>query len=213
MKIANFVDHTLLKPDLTLHDVTRLCNEAKQYQFKAVCIPPYYVRAAKRQLEGSDVSIATVIGFPLGYSSLPSKIDEIRRAIEQGADEFDTVINICAVKDRDWNYIKNEINSLCMAAQLRGKKIKMILETGLLEEFELLKLCEICNGAKVNYVKNATGFNAMGASVETIQFLRANLDKTIKVKAAGGIRTPEFARSLIEAGADRLGSSSSINLL
>ncbi len=213
MNIASFLDHTLLRPNLTLQEVNKLFSEARQYQFKAVCIPPYFVSAAKRQLEGTKIAIATVIGFPLGYSSLSSKIDEIRRAIDQGADEFDTVINICAVKSGDWSYIKNEINSLSTAVQLRGKTIKLILEAGLLEEFELLKLCEICNEAKVDYVKNATGFSAAGASVEITHLLRSNLDSNIKIKAAGGIRTIDFAKSLIEAGADRLGSSTSVNLL
>jgi deoxyribose-phosphate aldolase len=213
MEIANFLDHTLLRPDVTTREITQLCNEATQYHFKAVCIPPYFVSLAQRQLENTNIAIATVIGFPFGYASLASKIEEIRRAVEHGADEFDVVINICAVKDKDWNYVKNEINSLCTAVQLKGKIIKVILEVGLLEEPEIIQLCTICNEARVDFVKNSTGFNGKGATKEIITLLRQHLDKQIKIKAAGGIRTPELAHQLLELGASRLGSSQSIRLL
>ncbi len=213
MEIAHFLDHTLLRPDVTSREIIQLCNEATQYHFKAVCIPPYFVSLAKRQLESTNIAIATVVGFPFGYAGLASKVEEIRRAIEHGADEFDVVINLCAVKDRDWNYVKNEINSLCTAVQLKGKIIKVILETGLLDESEIIQLCTICNEARVDFVKNSTGVNGKGATKATIMLLRQHLHKHIKIKASGGIRTPELARQLLELGANRLGSSQSISLL
>ncbi|NJK84146.1 MAG: deoxyribose-phosphate aldolase [Saprospiraceae bacterium] len=213
MEIAHFLDHTLLRPDATSRDIIQLCHEANQYHFKAVCIPPYFVNLAQKQLENTNVTLATVIGFPFGYASLASKIEEIRRAIEHGADEFDVVINICAVKDKDWNYVKNEINSLCTAVQLKGKIIKIILETGLLDEGEIIHLCTICNEARVDFVKNSTGVNGKGATKGIITLLREHLDKHVKIKAAGGIRTAELAHQLIELGASRLGSSKSIALL
>lgn len=213
MKLENFLDYTLLKPNVTLQDIIALCKDAEKYNMKAVCIPPYYVEAAAKILTDAKPVICTVVGFPMGYSSIASKVEEIKRASDQGAAEVDVVVNICALKSNDWNYLKNEIQSLITAAHIKGKVIKLILETGLLTKEETLKLCELAIANRVNYVKNSTGFHAEGASVATVEFLRANLPNTIKIKAAGGIRTADFARQLLEAGADRLGSSTCLQLL
>lgn len=213
MEIANFLDHTLLRPDATTIEVERLCIEAKHYGLKAVCIPPYHVGKAAHILEDSKTKIATVIGFPMGYSSVPSKVSEINWGISHGANEFDVVLNVCAVKNGDWNYIRNEIDSVTTAAQLRGKVLKLILETGLLNKSEIERICTICRSCGVDYVKNSTGFNSQGASIETVQFLKELLESQVKVKAAGGIRTSSFARALIEAGANRIGSSTCLQLL
>lgn len=213
MGIGNFLDYTLLKPNTTVQDITNLCREAEKHELKAVCIPPYYVEFASKQLTGAKPLVCTVVGFPMGYSSIASKVEEIRRAIDQGVSEIDAMINVSAVKSQDWNYVKNEIESLTTAVHLKGKVIKLIFETGLLTKEEIKKLCNYAKENSVDFVKNSTGFHAEGASVATVQFLRENLPNSIKIKAAGGIRSAEFARQLLEAGANRLGSSTCLQLL
>ncbi|RMG85537.1 MAG: deoxyribose-phosphate aldolase [Bacteroidetes bacterium] len=213
MNLARFIDHTILKPDTHLSDIERICEEAKQYGFAAICIPPYYVKDAANILEESPVKIGTVIGFPMGYSTTAAKVEEIKRAINDGADELDVVINICSVKNERWNFVKNDIDSVTRIAHLKGKTIKIILETGLLSASEIKRLCEICSDIGVNYVKTSTGFNAGGATVEMVAYLKSLVGDKIKIKASGGIRTREQALALIDAGADRLGCSSSIQIV
>lgn len=207
------IDHTILKIDTKNSDIKKLCNEAEAYNFYAVCVSPYFVRNASMLLKNSDVKIATVIGFPLGYSATPSKAAEIQKAIDDGADELDVVINVSAVKNGDWNYVQNDIKTVALATQMKGKVIKVILETGLLSKKEIKKLCEICTEVGVDYVKTSTGFNGEGATIEVVQFLRENLPSSIKLKASGGIRTTKKAMEMIDAGADRLGTSSSIKIV
>jgi len=213
MSIENFLDYTLLKPNTTIQDITNLCKEAEKHELKAVCIPPYYVELAAKQLANTRCLVCTVAGFPMGYSSIASKVEEIRRAVDQGASEIDVMINVSAVKSNDWNYVRNEIESLTTAVHLKGKVIKLILETGLLTKEEIKKLCNYAKENSVDFIKNSTGFHAEGASVATVEFLRENLPTNIKIKAAGGIRSAAFARQLLEAGANRLGSSSCLQLL
>jgi deoxyribose-phosphate aldolase len=164
-------------------------------------------------LKNSNVKVATVIGFPLGYSATPSKATEIQKAIDDGADELDVVINVSAVKSGDWNYVQNDIKTVALATQMKGKIIKVILETGLLNKKEIKKLCEICTDVGVDYVKTSTGFNGEGATVEVVEYLRENLPSSIKIKASGGIRTTKKAKDMLEAGANRLGTSSSIKIV
>lgn len=213
ISLASKIDHTLLKADASEKEVKRICAEAKEHGFAAVCIPPYFVRKCKLWLKDSEVKVATVVGFPLGYSHTPAKVEEARRAIDEGADEVDMVINIIALKAGDWNYLKNELTSVATIVQLRGGKLKVILETGLLTEQEIIKACELCADMTVDYVKTSTGFTQVGATVETVKLLRAHLPKNIKIKASGGIREKEFALQLIEAGADRLGCSASVSIV
>jgi deoxyribose-phosphate aldolase len=212
MSLARKIDHTVLKADCTPEDVAQLCHEALEHGFAAVCIPPYYIKHAVNILEDSMVAVATVIGFPMGYSNTPSKVEEIKRAIDEGIDEVDVVINIAAVKDGNWNFVKNDIDSTTRAAHLKGKIVKIILETTLLTAEEIQKLCEICSEVGVNYVKNSTGFNG-SATVEIISNLRNLLHEDVKIKAAGGIRTTADAEKLVAAGADRLGSSSGVQIV
>lgn len=212
-QLPDHIDHTILKIDTKNSDVKKLCNEAEANNFYAVCVPPYFVRNASILLKNNDVKIATVIGFPLGYSATPSKAAEIQKAIDDGADELDVVINVSAVKSGDWNYVQNDIKTVALATQMKGKVIKVILETGLLNKKEIKKLCEICTEVGVDYVKTSTGFNGEGATVEVVEFLRANLPKSIKIKASGGIRSAKKAKKMIEAGADRLGTSSSLKIM
>lgn len=213
MNLASRIDHTLLKADTSEREVKKLCAEAKEFGFVAVCIPPYFVRKCKLWLTDSNVKVATVVGFPLGYAHTPAKVEEARRAIDEGADEIDMVINIIALKAGDWNYLKNELTSAATIVQLRGGKLKIILETGLLTESEIIKACELCKEMSVDFVKTSTGFTQPGATIEAVKLLRANLPKSIKIKASGGIRDKEFALQLIEAGADRIGSSAGVSLI
>jgi len=207
------IDHTVLKVDCKVEKIRALCDEAVASRFAAVCVPPYFVKEAARKLEYSRVKVATVIGFPYGYSATPAKVEEIKRAINDGADEVDVVVNICAIKEGSWYYVKNDIESMTLAAHLKGKGIKVIFEMSLLTEEEIVKLCEICSGLDVNFVKTSTGVNGTGATVEMIEFLRKNLSSKIKIKASGGIRTVEQAQALVDAGATRLGTSAGVSIV
>ncbi len=207
MDLARLIDGTILKPDTTLADVKKLCDEAKSCGFAAVCVPPFFVKEAVKALEGSNVKTCTVVGFPMGYSATPAKVEEIKKAIDEGAVELDCVINIAAVKSKQWNYVRNEIESMALACQMRGKVIKLIIETGLITEAEMTKLCELAAEVKVDFVKTSTGVNGKGASVAIIQALRNKLPSNIKIKASGGIRDRKFAEELAAAGADRIGTS------
>ncbi len=213
MNFASVIDHTILKPDCSIDDIKKVCSEAITHQFAAVCVPPYFIKDAARLLEGEKVKVSTVIGFPMGYSATPSKVEEIKRAINDDIDELDVVINIAAVKSGHWNHVKNDIDSITIAAHLKGKIIKIILETTLLTEDEIKTLCAICNEKGVDFVKTSTGFNGPGATKEMVRFLKDNLSPKIKIKASGGIKTKEQAEALIKAGADRLGTSSGLDLV
>lgn len=204
------IDHTILRVDCRMEEIKKLCEEAITLNFASICIPPYFVKETARYLEHSRVKVATVIGFPYGYSATPAKVEEIKRAINEGADEVDVVINICALKEGKWNYVKNDIESMTLAAHLKGKVIKVIFETSLLSQEEILKLCDICGQLGVNFVKTSTGVNGEGATVEIVDFLRKNLPKEVKIKASGGIRTIEQAQALVDAGATRLGTSAGV---
>jgi deoxyribose-phosphate aldolase len=214
MQLSNLIEHTLLKPDANLGQIRKLCEEARENSFVAVCIPPFYVPDAKIFLEESPVNIVTVVGFPMGYTAISSKVEEVKRAIDEGADEIDMVTNICAVKDGKWAHVRNDIDSVTRATHLKGKIMKLILETALLSEEEIKKLCEICIDLGVNYVKTSTGINAAGANVEAVKFLKQiTAGSNISIKASGGIKTKEFAEQLVLAGASRLGTSSSLEII
>ncbi|MCS6819832.1 MAG: deoxyribose-phosphate aldolase [Chitinophagales bacterium] len=213
MNLASYIDHTLLRADCTENEIEQLCNEAKRYGFYAVCIPPYFVRKCKLWLRDTPVKIATVVGFPLGYAHTPAKVEEARRAIDEGANEIDMVINLLALKANDLNYLKNELTSAATIIQLRGGKLKVILETGILTKQEIEVACKICADLNVDFVKTSTGFVEKGATEEDVRFLRKILPKAIKIKASGGIRTREFAELLIKAGADRIGTSKGVEIV
>ena len=213
--IANKIEHTVLKADTSLADIENLCNEAIQHQFYGVCIPPYFIKYAKNIIDKSEVKIVTVVGFPLGYNTTPAKVEEARKAIDQGADEIDMVINIAALKNNDLNYVRNDIQSVMTLVQLKSKKLKVIFETALISKEEKLTLCEICSELGVDFVKTSTGFAGpnSGATVEDIILMRANLPAQIKIKASGGIANKQQALDLIQAGADRLGTSKGAQLI
>ena len=207
-ELAGFIEHTLLKPECSLQDVRRICEEAAAAQFVAVCIPPFFVRDAKRFLgEGSKVRVATVIGFPMGYSAIAAKSEEIKRAVDEGADEMDVVINIAAVKSQNWNHVQRDVDSVARAIHMRGRVSKLILECGLLTEDEIRQACVIAKEVGIHYMKTGTGFHGHPATVEMVRTLRRLAHPEQKIKAAGGIRTAELAKALLDAGADRLGTS------
>lgn len=213
MKSVSILDHTNLKPDCTKEDVRRICEEALEHKFSAVCIPPYYVKEAATLLEDAPIRVCTAIAYPMGYATTPAKVEEIKRAINDGADEIDAVVNICAVKNGDWNHVSSDIDSITTAVHLKGKVIKIIIETGILTPGEIKKLCEICTKKGVNYIKTSTGLNGDGASPEVVSFIKTLLPTSIKINAAGGIRTAGQAERLIEAGANRISSSACLQLI
>ncbi|MEO8583058.1 MAG: deoxyribose-phosphate aldolase [Flavitalea sp.] len=213
MGIASYIDHTILKPTTSPEDVKRVCSEALEYHFAAVCIPPPFVRTAKEVLKATDVRVATVVGFPFGYSVALAKLAEVKQAIKDGADELDIVINLAAMKSGSWSYLESEIELLIEPIHAAERIAKVIIESGILSDEEIIKCCAIYTKAKADFVKTSTGYAEKGASVEAVQLMRANLPSGIKIKASGGIRTFTFAQQLIDAGADRLGCSSGVDII
>ena len=213
MNLASYIDHTLLKPTATRDEIIHLCREATLYGFAAVCVPPGYVRTAKLELQDTSVKVATVIGFPFGYSSTRAKMEEIREAIADGADELDMVINLTAVKNGDWDYLEAEIERCVSTIHASRKVLKLIVESGLLTDAELISCCALVRAHKVDFIKTSTGYAETGATVEAVRVMRQHLPEYILIKASGGIRTLAFARELIDAGASRLGCSAGIRIL
>ena len=213
MQLNKYIDHTILKPTTLVADIEKLCAEAILYQFAAVCVPPPFVKLAKRLVQGTTVKVATVIGFPFGYSAVEAKISEIVLAMIDGADELDVVINLIALKNNDWQYLANEINHIMPVAKSKGKGVKIIIESGLLTDDEIIKCCDIYAAAGIDYLKTSTGYAEKGATVETVKLMRKHLANAVHIKASGGIRTYEFAKQLVEAGATRLGCSASVAIV
>jgi deoxyribose-phosphate aldolase len=213
MNIAPYIEHTLLKPTATWPEIENLCKEAMEYGFAAVCVPPIYVKRATELLSNSKVKTATVIGFPFGYSAIEAKVAEIVLAIVDGADELDMVVNVSAIKNEDWTFIANEINTIMPIVKNKNKVIKVIIESGVLTDDEIIKCCDIYGAAGVDYVKTSTGYAEKGASIHAVQLIRTHLSDAIKIKASGGIRSYSFAKELINAGANRLGCSGSIKIV
>lgn len=212
MNLAKYIDHTILKPDATYEMVRRLCEEAREYGFYSVCVNPCHVRLAESELENSDVKITTVVGFPLGANSSEVKAFEAGKAIAEGADEIDMVINIGALKSGDLERVKSDIEAV--ADICRDKAVlKTIIETCLLDSEEIVKVCEIARSCRVDFVKTSTGFGASGARVEDVKLMKETVGENIEVKASGGIRTREDALKFIEAGAGRIGTSNSIDIV
>jgi len=211
--IAQYIDHTLLRPDADERMIVSLCKEAAENQFAAVCIPPCYVKQAADLLYEQKVKIATVIGFPFGYQTADVKFFETHKALSAGATEIDMVMNISAFKSKQYTAVENEIGELATLCHFKNAQLKVIIETALLSEKEIVAACQICAEAETDFVKTSTGFSSRGASVEDIQLMRANLPENIQIKASGGIRDFSFAMELIAAGADRIGTSSGLQLI
>lgn len=203
--LSKMIDHTVLKAFAQEEAIEKLCAEAKEYGFASVCINPYNIPKAKKLLAGSDVKICTVIGFPLGANTAKVKVAETEDAYAMGCDEFDMVINVGALKDGKYDYVRDEIRAVVTAA--RGRTVKVIIETLFLTEEEKVKAVELAAEAGAHFVKTCTGFNEGVATAEDIALMRKTAPAHVKVKASAGIRTYAAARALIEAGADRLGTS------
>ena len=213
MHINKYIDHTILKPTTLISDIEKVCAEAVTYGFAAVCVPPLFVKMAKELLKETDIKTATVIGFPFGYSAIEAKIAEILLAIVDGADELDMVINIAALKNGDWEYLANEINHVISIVRQRNKVIKIIIESGVLTDDEIIKCCKLYGAAGIDYLKTSTGYAEKGATIEAVKLMRTHLPGQVKIKAAGGIRTYEDAKKFIDAGAMRIGCSASVNIV
>ena len=213
MNINEYIDHSILKPTTIIADIEKLCSEAMQYNFAAVCVPPPFVKKAKQLLEGSGVKTATVIGFPFGYSAIEAKIAEVVLAMIDGADELDMVINLIALKNNDWAYLANELNHIMPIIKQKDKVIKIIIESGVLTDDEIIKCCGLYGAAGIDYLKTSTGYAEKGATVETVKLMREHLPQHVQIKASGGIRTYAFAKQLIDAGATRLGCSAGVAIM
>lgn len=211
MKNSKYIDHTILKADATKDKIVNLCKEAIEYDFKSVCINPSYIPLAKELLKESDVLVCTVIGFPLGQMSTKAKIFEAKDAIEMGADEVDMVLNIAKLKDKDDEYVRDEIKAIKEACG--EKTLKVIIETCLLTDEEKVRACHLIMEAGADFVKTSTGFSTSGATFEDVKILKDTVGDKCFVKAAGGVKTKEDFAKMIELGADRIGTSSGTKLM
>jgi len=214
-ELSRYVDHTLLSPTASETDIRKLCEEAWIHQFKAVCVAPAYVGYTVEMFEFCPVKIetATVIGFPLGYSTTETKVFEAQNALANGATELDVVMNVSRFKSMAYLSIREELRQLAEIAHASNALLKVIIETSYLDSFELYTACEICAESKVDFVKTSTGFAPKGAEIELVKKMRSILPAEIKIKASGGIKTREQAIAFIEAGAERIGTSSGVAIV
>lgn len=213
MNIAKYIDHTNLKAYASEEDIIKLCDEARRYNFYAVCVNPYRVKLAKEQLQGTNIKVATVIGFPLGATPTEVKVFEAKKALEDGADEVDMVLNIGALKDKAYKYVRNDIAEVVRIAHEKGAIVKVIIETCYLSEEEKEIACKLAVEAGADFVKTSTGFGSGGATIEDVKLMRKVVGDKLGVKAAGGIRTYEEALAMINAGANRIGTSSGVKII
>lgn len=211
INIPSMIDHTVLKPEATRDMIETLCKEAMEYNFAAVCVNPYHVAFCKNILEGSKVKVATVVGFPLGANTKEVKAFETIDAINNGAVEIDMVINIGALKDKDYKIVKEDIEAVVNAASDKAI-VKVIIETSLLTEEEKIKACELSMEAGAHFVKTSTGFSTGGATIEDVKLMKSIVGDKLEVKASGGVRDLKTAMEMVEAGATRLGTSSGIKI-
>ena len=211
MNLSDYIDHTNLSKTATAEDIMKLCEEAKKYHFPTVCISPYYVKAATEYLKGSTTEVCTVIGFPNGYSTTETKQYEAIDAIHYGAKEIDMVININALKNKDYDYVKDEIETI--RDSIDGRVLKVIIETCLLTEEEIIKMTEICNETFVNFIKTSTGFDKEGAKLEDVKLIMKHKNDVLEVKASGGIKNSKQAEEFIKEGVTRIGTSHGIDII
>lgn len=209
--IAQAIDHTLLKPEATYSQISKLVEEAKEFRFHSVCINPSYVATCSELLKGSGVQVCTVIGFPLGANSTAVKVYETTRAIKDGADEIDMVINIGALKSQKHLLVEDDIREVVEAAQ--GKIVKVIIETALLTDEEKVLACQLAEKAGANFVKTSTGFSTGGATLDDIKLMKNSISSKVQIKASGGIKDAEFAKQLLGLGVTRLGTSSGVSIV
>ena len=211
MDYNKYIDHTLLKADASIAAIKKLCAEAKEYDFASVCVNPGFVKLCAEELNGTDVKVCTVVGFPLGATSTESKVFETKQAVKDGATEIDMVINISRLKDGDDEYVLEEIRKIRKAC--KGNVLKVIIETCLLTDEEKIRVCKLAKKAKATFVKTSTGFSTGGATVHDVKLMRKAVGKKKGVKASGGIRTAEDFLAMIKAGATRVGASAGIAIM
>ncbi|HHX87876.1 MAG TPA: deoxyribose-phosphate aldolase [Firmicutes bacterium] len=211
INIAGYIDHTLLNPEATAGDIVKLCKEAARYRFAAVCVSPYYVKTACKQLHGSTVKVSAVVGFPLGAATAAVKSFEAAGAVADGAAEIDMVMNIGAFKSGQKEYVLTELAAVVEAS--RGRPVKVIIETGLLTDVEKATACRLAKQAGARFVKTCTGFGPGGATVADVRLIREAVGPELGVKASGGVRTRQAALELIAAGATRIGTSSGVAII
>ena len=211
MNIANMIDHTMLKADAGAEIIRRYCQEAKEYGFASVCVNTCHVPLAAQELKDSSVAVCCVVGFPLGAMLTTAKAFEAAEAVKAGADEVDMVINIGALKDRNYDLVRADIKAVVEACHART--VKVILENCLLTKDEIVKACELSMEAGAHFVKTSTGFSTGGALAEDVSLMKKTVGEKMKVKASGGIRTPEEAKAMLSAGADRIGAGNGVSLL
>lgn len=211
-EFAPYIDHTGLKPDLLTTDIKKLCNEAIEYSFASVCVNPYYVSTAKEFLKYSKVKVCTVVGFPLGATTTEVKVLEASQAIKNGAAEIDMVLNIGALREKKFDYVEKEIKTICESC--KGKAfVKVIIETCLLDNNQIIKACELAVSAGADYVKTSTGFSLSGAKESDVALMKETVGNSIGIKASGGIKDLDSLINMIKAGATRIGTSSSVNIM
>lgn len=212
-ELARMIDHTLLKPEATVEQITQLCLEAKKYNFASVCVNPSYVPLCAKLLKDTPVKVCTVIGFPLGATSTKAKAYETEQAIEDGATEVDMVINIGMLKSGLYDYVENDIFAVVSAAKRNNVLVKVIIETALLTDEEKVKACLLAKRAGADFVKTSTGFSKGGATAGDIALMRKVVGSAMGVKASGGVRTREEALQMVQSGADRIGASASVKII
>ena len=213
MNLSRYINHCILTQTASLADVEKACAEAKAYGFATVSVPPLYAKKANEYLSGSEVKLCTAIGYPFGYSAIEAKVAEIVLAMVDGVDVLDMVINVSAVKNNDWTFLANEINTVLPIIRERGKTLKVTIESGLLTDEEVMKCCDIYGAAGVGFLKTSTGVAAKGASIHAVQLIRAHLADQVQIEASGGIRSFSFAKELINSGANMIGCTESIFIL
>ena len=211
MGLNKYIDHTILKATASSADVQKLCEEAIEHEFDSVCVNGCYVADAKHLLQGTDVKVAAVVGFPLGAMTTASKVFEAKEAIENGASEIDMVINVAKLKDGEFDYVENEIRLIKEA--IGDNVLKVIIETCYLTDEEKVKACELSLVAKADFVKTSTGFGTGGATYEDVKLMKSVVGDNAKVKASGGVRDKETAQKYVDLGAERLGTSSGIEIV
>ena len=211
MELNKYIDHTILKATASSSDVQKLCEEAIEHEFYSVCVNGCYVADAKQLLQGTDVKVAAVVGFPLGAMTTAAKVFEAKEAIENGASEIDMVINVAKLKDGEFEYVENEIRQIKEA--IGDNVLKVIIETCYLTDEEKVKACELSLVAKADFVKTSTGFGTGGATYEDVKLMKSVVGDNAKVKASGGVRDKETAQKYVELGAERLGTSSGIDIV
>jgi len=212
MDLSSYIEHTNLSPTLTIRDIDKLVEEAKQHNFFGICVPPFWVKRAKREIGNAPIALISVAGFPLGYSMTETKLDDIKRAIDNGANEVDAVWNISSFKTGiPWTKI--ELAKCSKLAHDHQVLLKVIIETAYLSDEEIVKACKLCADTGADFVKTSTGFAPSGAKVENVKLMRSVLPKEVGIKASGGIKTKEQGIAMVEAGADRIGTSSGVSIV